>query len=268
MPCLPYRFTFRVERAKELAGLAREMGARCCPRSRKATRPSSRQCGRARSTSSRSSAARLVRTLGRDADWQVQALELAKEAQQSNRRYFALLIANGLNSDEQGYVSQTNVALGERTAANAMEVVAEGMDVVPDLFVGTEDFTWLPLGTKLAGLFKTIARVLNTLAEIANTTASLDLTQGGWDRRAQDWKQQVAVLDIQIHQTEVQKLAAFRRRDQALRELNIQERIIEQNKEILDYMRDNSRAIRYIYICRNIRRTSTSDFLIWRWPLL
>jgi hypothetical protein len=248
-PCLPYRFTFRLERAKELAGQAREMGGALLAAFEKGD-AAYLEGMRARQEHELAQLSRKVREdAWRDADWQIQALELAKQAQQSNRRYFALLIANGLNSDEQGYVDQTRTALGERSAANAMEIVAEGMDEVPDLFVGTDDFTWLPLGTKLAGLFKTMARVLNTLGDIASTTASLDLTQGGWDRRAQDWNQQVAVLDLQIHETEVQKLGAYRRRDQALRELNIQERTIEQTKEVVDFLKDKLTSHRlYLYL--------------------
>jgi hypothetical protein len=248
-PCLPYRFTFRIERAKELAAQAREMGSALLAAFQSGDAEYLASM-RARQEHELAQLSRKVREDSwRDADWQVQALELAKQAQQSNRRYFKQLITKGLNSDEQGYVDQTDVALGERTAANVMEVVAEGMDVVPDLFVGTDDFVWLPLGTKLAGLFKTIARVLNTLGDIANTTASLDLTQGGWARRAQDWNQQVTVLDIQIHQTELQILGAERRRDLALRELNIQERMIEQTKEVLDFMKNTftSHAL-YLYL--------------------
>lgn len=248
-PCLPYRFTFRIERAKELAAQAREMGSALLAAFEKGD-AAYLESVRARHEHELAQLGRKVREdVWRDADWQVQALELGKQVQQSNRRYFALLIANGLNADEQGYVDQTGAALGDRTAANAMEVVAEGMDVVPDLFVGTDDFIWLPLGTKLAGLFKTIARILNTVADIASTTASLDLTEGGWDRRLQDWKQQVSVLDLQIHQTELQILGAERRRNQALRELNIQERTIEQTKEVLDTLKDRftSHAL-YLYL--------------------
>ncbi len=174
----------------------------------------------------------------RDADWQVQALEQTKAADQSDRTYYWNLIAAGLNSDENGYVSNTNAANAARTAANALELVAEVMDVVPDIWVGTVEDVQLPVGTKMAGLFKTMARVSNTIADMANTTAGLDLTEGGWVRRQQDWTQRVAVLDIQIEQVELQILGAERRRHQALRELNIQERQIEQATEVLDLLRD------------------------------
>jgi hypothetical protein len=93
------------------------------------------------------------------------------------------------------------------------------------------------VGSKLAGMFQTIAPISDTLAEISGTTASLDLTEAGWDRRVQEWVHEVQVLDIQIERTELQILGAERRRSQNLRELNIQQRSIEQANETLDLLR-------------------------------
>jgi hypothetical protein len=78
----------------------------------------------------------------------------------------------------------------------------------------------------------------NTLADISNSDAGLDLTEAGWDRRLQEWVHEVQVLDIEIEQTELQILGAERRRNQNLRELNIQQRTIEQTNETLDLLRD------------------------------
>jgi hypothetical protein len=73
---------------------------------------------------------------------------------------------------------------------------------------------------------------------IAGINGSLDLTQAGWQRRLDEWTHQVEVLDIEIEQIEVQILGAERRRDQALEELNIQQRQREQSREMLDALRD------------------------------
>jgi hypothetical protein len=73
----------------------------------------------------------------RDADWQVQALEKGKQSEQASRRYYANLIANGLNAHENGYV---DVSMDDRAAANVVEGIAEVMDLIPDSFVGTVDF--------------------------------------------------------------------------------------------------------------------------------
>jgi hypothetical protein len=237
-PCSPYRFTFRIQKAKELAAQTRELGNALLAAFEKGDGEFLASV-RARQEHELAQLNRKVREdLWRDADWQVQAVEKSKESLQSSRRYYANLIANGLNAHENGYVDMTNVSMDDHAAANILEGIAEAMDIVPDIFVGTVDYAQIPIGTKLAGLFKTIARITNTLADVANSTAGLDVTEAGWDRRLQDWVHQVEVLDIQIEQTELQVLGAERRRDQSVRDLNIQERQIEQASETLDFLRD------------------------------
>jgi Tc toxin complex TcA C-terminal TcB-binding domain len=237
-PCAPYRFLFGIQKAKELAAQTREFGGLLLAAFEKGDSEFLTSV-RARQERELAHLNRRVREdVWRDADWQVQALGKSKLSLQASRQYYAQLIANGLNAGENGYVTMTGVSIGARTAANVSEGIGEAMDMVPDLFVGTVDFAQIPIGTKLAGMFKTIARISNTLADIATSTASLDLTEGGFDRRLQDWVHQVQVLDIQIEQTELQILGAERRRNQSLRELNVQERMIEQATETLDIFRD------------------------------
>jgi hypothetical protein len=236
--CSPYRFSFRIQKAKELAAQTRELGSALLVAFEKGD---AEYLASVRSRHERELAhlnQKVREDVWRDADWQVQALDKSKQSLQASRRYYANLIANGLIAHESAYVDMTNVSMDDRAAANISRGVAEVMDMIPDLFVGTVDFTQIPIGTKLAGLFKTIADITNTVADIANTTASLDLTEAGWDRRLQEWVHQVEVLDIQIEQTELQILGAERRRDQALREVNIQQRTMEQATEMLDLLRD------------------------------
>ena len=75
-------------------------------------------------------------------------------------------------------------------------------------------------------------------AEIAGSTGGLRLTQAGFERREEEWRHQVEVLDIELQQIERQILAAERRRDIALRELNNHQRQIEHSGEVHDFLRD------------------------------
>ena len=97
---------------------------------------------------------------------------------------------------------------------------------------------WIPVGTKLGGLFQTIGRVMSISADIQGSTAALDLTLAGWQRRSDEWVHQTQTLPIDIEQIELQILGAHRRRDQALQELNNQQRQIEQSSEVQDFLRD------------------------------
>lgn len=117
------------------------------------------------------------------------------------------------------------------------------MSWIPDINIGTVGpcptvINHLPLGSKLGGIFATAARITNSLANSASTRGSLSLTQGGWVRREDEWRHQVEVLDIEIEQIERQILAAERRRDVALRELNNHRRQMEHAGEVQDFLRD------------------------------
>jgi erythromycin esterase-like protein len=95
-----------------------------------------------------------------------------------------------------------------------------------------------PGGVKLADVATSAARILNGVAEAASTQASLSNTQGGWARREQEWKHQVDVITLEIQQIKRQILAAERRRDIALRELNTHKRQMEHSAEVQDFLRD------------------------------
>ncbi len=249
LPHSPYRFSVLVARARELTGRVREISAQLLSVFEKAD---AEYAGLLRARHDRELAVLSLQARQnqwRDSDWQVQALQKTKEGRQNDRRYYAQLIQNGLINNEQQYVGQVGIAQGDRTANMVAEGIAEAMSIIPDLFVGFPcEETWLPLGTKLSGLFQAVARISNTLAEVASTEGSLDLTEAGWDRRLQDWVHRVELLDIEIEQIELQILAAERRRAVALRELNLQQRRIEQAGELQDFLRDKFTS-HAVYLC-------------------
>jgi hypothetical protein len=238
-PVSPYRFLFLAQKARELTSRARELGNSLLSLFEKGD---AEYLAAMRTRHEREIASLTIKAREdqwRDADWQVQALGKTKENRQNDRRYYAQLIANGLINNETQYLSQTDIAQGDRAASIAMETVAEAMDIIPDLFVGFPcEETWLPVGTKLAGMFRTIARISSILAEIASAEGSRDLTQAGWDRRLQEWVHRVELLDIEIEQIELQILGAERRRAQNLRELNVQQAMVENPGEVQDFLRD------------------------------
>jgi len=235
----PYRFDFLIQRAKELAAGLRELGSSLL---------SAYEKGDAEYLAAiRAEHEREVFALGiairqdqwRDADWQVQALQQTKYVNQTNLIYYNNLYQNGLINDEIQNQTLATAAMQTRTSANVTEAVGEAMHIIPDFYVGAvSTFSHVPVGDKLAALFQTIAKVMQTVADIQGSTASLDLTQAGWQRREVDWFHQTQTLPIEIQQIELQILGAQRRRDQALRELNTQQRQLEQSSEVQDFLRD------------------------------
>ena len=245
----PYRFTFLVQNAKELASRTRELGSLLL---------SALEKGDAEFLASiRARHEHELATMGiearkdqwRDADWQIEALQKTKAIAQTNLKYYAALIAAGLITGELAYQDLTITSTVLRGVSNISEGIAEGVGAIPNTFIGVAGFggtpleyEQLPIGTPLAGIFSTAARILNSLAEIASSTGALELTEGGWQRRNDEWVHQTQVLTIEIQQLERLILGAQRRRDQALADLNVQERQIEQITEVENFLRDKFTA--------------------------
>ena len=239
----PYRFTFQIEKALALAGNVRELGASLLAAYEK---------GDAEILASiHANQERELLALGLSirqdqwhaADWQVQALQQTKDVNQTNLIYYTNLYQNGLINDEIQNLTLATNAMQTRTSANIMAAVGESMTIVPDFFVGAmSTFSQIPIGTKLAGLFGAISKIMETVADIQSATASIDMTEAGWDRRSFEWFHQMQTLPIEIQQVELQILAAHRNRDQALQELNNQQRGIENAAEVQDFLRDKFTA--------------------------
>lgn len=255
-PHSPYRFVFLAQRAQEFAGKLRELGGALLTAYEK---------GDAEYLAAfRAQCEREIATLGlrmrqdqwRDADWQVEALQKGKAVNQANLAYYNGLIQAGLNNQEIQYQDLTITSTVLRAAANISEGIAAAMAPVPNSFMGVAGFggtpyihEQLPIGTPLAEVFSIAARISNGLAEIATSTAGLQLTEAGWTRRNQDWVHQTQILAIEIEQAEQQIVGAHRRRDSALRELNIQERQREQATEVENFLRDKFTAHElYLYL--------------------
>lgn len=243
--CSPYRFSFLHQKASELANEVRGFGGLLLQAYEKGD---AEHLAAIRATHERQLlelALQVRQHQWRDADWQVQALQKTKEGAQTRKRYYEGLIANGLNAGEIGYESLTGVSMASRTAGDVLEAIAQGMAMVPDMWIGVAgvggtplQYQQMPLGVKLGTGFATAARIMNALADIANSGAGLSMTEGGWTRREAEWRHLVEVTGIEIEMIERQKLGAERRRDAALRDLNDQQRQIEHSAELQDFIRD------------------------------
>lgn len=235
----PYRFVSLIQKAQELASQVREFGAALLAAFEKGDAEYLASLRAGHELELLNLALSIKKDQWRDADWARQALVKTKEVAQTNRRYYAKLIQNGLISGELQYVDLNGVSLSTHAAADVVDGIAEAMALIPDLFVGFPcEETWLPLGTKLSGMFQTIARITHSVAEMASQTASVDLTEAGWERRLEEWIHQVEVLDIEIQGLERQILGSERRRNVALQELNSNQRQIEISREVQDFVRD------------------------------
>jgi hypothetical protein len=241
----PYRFQVLVAKALELAASCRALGADLLAAFEKAD-AAYLEALRARQEREIAGLAIEVRKdAWRDSDWQVEVLQKNKSVSQANLQYYNQLIQNGLITPEVAYQDLTVAGTVLRAAGNIVEAIGGGMSAAGNYYTGAAGFggspliyAQLPPGSPLAGLFSAIARIMTTLADVASSTGGLELTEGGWERRADEWLHQSQVLAIEIEQIELQILGAQRRRDQALHELNNQERQREHAAEVQNFLRD------------------------------
>lgn len=241
--CSPYRFVFQVQKALELAGEVRGLGAALLTAYEKGDAEYLASLRATHEGQLLHLTLEIRQNQWREADWQLQALKKTKEGAQTRKRYYERLIKDGLNEGEIGYQSMTETSMTSRAQGNISEGISQSMGTIPDFWFGVSGMgphlvNDLPIGTKLAAVFAAAARIMNTIGEITNTNGSLDLTEGGWDRREDEWKHQSEVIGIEIEQIERQILAAERRRDIALRELNNHQRQIEHSIEVQNFLRD------------------------------
>ena len=246
---MPYRFLFRIQKALEYAAKVRELGAALLSAFEKgdAEYLAALRAGQEREILALGLDAR--KDQWREADWQIEALQKTKAVNQANLAYYNTLIQNGLIPDEISYQDLTNASTVLRGTSDISEAIGQAMNSTGNYFTGVAGFGGtplvyyqLPVGEPLGAAFAAAARILNSLATVATTTAGLDLTQAGWQRRLDEWIHQTQILPIEIEQAEQQILGAQRRRDQALQELNTQQRQLEHSTEIQNFLRDKFTA--------------------------
>jgi hypothetical protein len=238
-PQSPYRFMVLLQKAQEIAGDVRGLGGALLAAYEKGDAEYLATMRAMHERQLLNLALEVRQNQWREADWQVQALRKTKQIAQTRLQYYRNLIAVGLISGEAQYEPLTITSTTIRAAGNISAAIGQAMNLIPDPNVGFPcNFVTLPPGKKLAMIFAAAGTIANTVADIINTVASLGLTKAGWERREQEWEHQVDVLTIEIEQIERQILAAERRRDIALRELNNHQRQIENAAEVHDFLRD------------------------------
>jgi Tc toxin complex TcA C-terminal TcB-binding domain len=241
----PYRFTFLIQKAQEYAMKAQELGNALLAAYEKGDGEFLASLRAQYEGELLSISLDAKKDQWRDADWQVETLQKTKAISQANLTYYSNLIQNGLISGEIAYQDLTAVSIALRGAGNIIEATGEAMNSAGNYFDGIAGFggtpliyQQLPIGEPIGSALAGAARVMGSLAEIANSSASLSLTEAGWQRRNDDWVHQAQILTIEIQQVERQILAAQRRRDQMLVELNSHRRQMEQADETQNFLRD------------------------------
>ena len=234
----------QIQKAIELAGRVRELGAALL---------SAYEKGDAEYLASiRAEQEREMQALGiairqdqwRDADWQVQALQQTKDLSQADLIYYANLYQNGLINDEIQNLDLTTNALQTRTGANDDRGRGRDHEHHPRLLrrghverqPGSDRHQ---AGPRLRGHRQDHA---DGRGHTKHHRRDGPDAGGLAAPRGRVVRTRCRCCPIEIQQAELQILGAHRRRDQALQELNNQQRQIEHATEVLDFLRDKFTA--------------------------
>jgi len=244
----PYRFQVLLQKANEIAGDVRALGSGLLSAFEKGD---AEYLSAMRATHERqifNLTLDIRKNQWRESDWQVQALQKTKEMAQTRLRYYKDLIQVGLIANEKKYQQETELSLQANLAGQLLDYLAQTQSSTPNQWLvafagtlsGTGTITQLPMGSggAIAQFASIGARISNAVSAYYNIQASLSLTEAGWDRREDEWRHQVDVITIEIEQIQRQILAAERRRDIALRELNNQQQQMDNSAEVHDFLRD------------------------------
>jgi len=254
----PYRFSYLLQKAMELADAARSLGSALLSALERGDSEylSSVQTNHERQLLNLSLPGKKEQF--RAADWDVQALENSLKKGLCDLNYYLTLIRNGYNAGETGFLNSTQLGLAEGTAAEGTMAAGEGVSSIPDVYAGGAGVAGSPLefqkvtgGSSLASALSFASNILKWQAESMNTIANMQLTQSGWARRLDEWTHTVDMDTIDLKALECQKLAADRRRDIALYELNATVRQIEHAAEVADFTRDKASGFdTYLFLQR------------------
>lgn len=178
------------------------------------------------------------RSQWREADWHLQALHKAREILELKKQHVEYLIRAGYNSDERSYFNHMAAAEAFTLGTEIVETLAQTLLSVPEVYVGVCSMVKFVSGQKLSAGAKIASSILHMFATVNSMDASVDATHGSFDRREEEWRHQVEVLTIELEQVRRQILAADRRRDIALRELNIHQDSILNAQEVQSFQQN------------------------------
>ncbi|KAB5542517.1 insecticidal toxin complex protein [Coniochaeta sp. 2T2.1] len=254
--CQPYRFASILPKAMSWTALAKSTAAAMLSALEKTDTEALSSLRLAQERQMTELGLEISKNGYRAADWDVQALDKQMANAVTRLQYFQGLIEHGLIAGEVAHTVTTGASMASRTSATIVDGIGQGMASVPDMWIGIAgtmgtplQFSQMPMGVKMGTGFAAAARILNTVADISNSAAGLSLTQSGWDRREDEWQHTCDTTVIDIQQIKRQRLAARRRLDTALRELNNLQRRIEHSAEVQDFSRDKtSRYELYLYL--------------------
>jgi hypothetical protein len=237
-----YRFAVLADRAKELCNEVRALGSQLLSALEKRDAEALAALRAGAEIDMLKTTRELRRLQIAEAENAIDALQRSRDMAAARQSYYAG--RPYMNPHEQQQLSSLQSAHTFQSIAQAMDVLASGLALIPNLDIGVSGAFSSPVtklrigGIDLSGAVGFAKQALASLASQDTFTANMASVLGGYDRRRDDWLQQADQAAKEIKLIEAQIVGAELRRDMAEHELGALEQQLDQATTTRDFLHD------------------------------
>lgn len=176
--------------------------------------------------------------LARESNWNRQSTEVSLELAYNRLAYNQNLIANGLISQEDDYLTFIDQSMVSTAIGQAITASSSSSNLIPTPYIGPFPLSEVVGGKALAAIILTAAEVARIVGTIQGTRAGKRIQESSFARRLQGWQQTVSEILLEIKNLKRQLLANKLRESVALQEANNHLLQIEHTNETLAFMQE------------------------------
>nr|MDJ0567404.1 hypothetical protein [Pleurocapsa sp. MO_192.B19] len=237
-----YRYSFMLDRAKEMIGNVKDLGSALLSalESRDAEQLAVLQNTHERNILELTTH---ILELERDeAKGTLEALQISRNNIQNRLNHFTELIDNGLSNEELADLSLIGISQVLKSAAGLAKSTASALNGIPDFAVGGAGIA-SPVtitatgGSKLADAISDISDGLEISGDLSAAAGSITAKVGEYKRRENGWRLEQATAEFDLQEVEQQIAIAQLQIQRAEQALTIHERSIQNNQEVADFYR-------------------------------
>ena len=234
-----YRFSYILEKAYELCGELKSLGAALLSSLEKSD---SEALSLIRNTHEQKMLDRVLevrKVQHEEASLNIKSLQKQIESSTRRKQFYESNLATPLNVFEASQLGLTASSIVLQALSSSTKLAAAVSFLIPEIKGGFVTTLGGSFGGKNIGnASKEGAESLASLSSILSSVGSMVGTMGSYERRMQDWLLQKEVLDIELENLAVQVDSARKRVQIAQMELDNHQLQQQQSREIRDYMKD------------------------------
>lgn len=218
-----YRFPVMLQKAQQLAGEVKSLGAQLLSVLEKRDAETLSLLRASQETKLLERIAEVKEKLVEEQQALLQGLEKSRESVQQKLTYYSNL--QYMNTWEIVSLSLSGASTIMDTAIAAGYILAGGLKLIPSFVIGASGFGGSPTATaelggqQIGDSAENAVKTMSAISRSLEKMAAMASTMGGYERRKEEWDQQKALAEIELGQVDKQIAAAAIRIEVAAKEL-------------------------------------------------